>query len=102
MHISFALAVGFYLGGLVLSLANLSGKKDSFFKLTFATLAAGFLAHTLFLILLAVEARHPPIYTSHEAFSLFAWFVSLSFFASYLKYRIQIPWIFLLPLVAAF
>lgn len=102
MHISFALAVGFYLGGLVLSLANLGAKKDSLFKYTFAALAAGFLAHTLFLVLLTVEARHPPIYTSHEAFSLFAWFVSLSFFASYLKYRIQIPWIFLLPLVAAF
>lgn len=102
MHVSFVLAVSFYLGGLALSLVNLKSKREGVLKLTFGALAAGFFFHTLFLILLTIEGWHPPIYTSREAFSLFAWLVTLSFFASYIKYRIQILWIFILPLVAAF
>ena len=101
MHVSFALAVACYLGGLLLSLLNLGRKQEILFKFAFGTLAAGLLFHTLFLTLLTIEGRHLPIYTSREAFSLFAWLVTVSFFASYLKYRIQIVWIFVLPLVAA-
>ncbi|HEV8129941.1 MAG TPA: cytochrome c biogenesis protein CcsA [Acidobacteriota bacterium] len=101
-QLSFALAISFYLLGLGLSLLNLITKKELFFRFAFAALAIGFVCHTLFLVLLTLEGRHLPIYTSKEAFSLFAWLVTLSFFISYLKYRIQILGIFVLSLVAAF
>src|SRR2546428_8878417 len=102
MHLSFLLAISLYLIGLALSLLNLSARREIFFRWAFGALAMGFVFHTLLLTLLTINGRHLPIYTSKEAFSLFAWLVTLSFFISYLKFRIQLLGILVLPLVSAF
>lgn len=103
MSLSFILAVGFYLCGLLLSLVSLRGsRREGLFRLALWSLGAGFLCHTISLVSLAVESRRLPVYTSREAFSFFSWLVTLSFFISYLRYRIKILAIFVLPLVSMF
>ena len=78
MRLSFAVAVFFYLAGLLLSLVNLRSRKESLSQTAFGALVVGFLFHTVFLVLLAADDRRLPIYTSREACSLFAWLISCS------------------------
>ncbi|HEY2930568.1 MAG TPA: c-type cytochrome biogenesis protein CcsB [Acidobacteriota bacterium] len=102
MLLSFILAVCFYLGGLLLSLISLRGKKEGLSRLALWFLGAGFLCHTISLASLTIETRRLPVYTSREAFSFFSWLVTLSFFISYFRYRVKLLAVFVLPLVSVF
>jgi len=93
-------AFGFYVLGLLHSVAAFVTKKTNLFqKIAMVSVSVGFVLHTAFLIYSAVEKSHLPVTDLREALAFFAWTVSLCFFISHLRYRIQPLGLFLLPLV---
>ncbi|MEE8348376.1 MAG: cytochrome c biogenesis protein CcsA [Acidobacteriota bacterium] len=95
----FNAAFGFYLVGLVHSVAAFVSKKDLLYKIAFASVGVGFFLHSSFIIYRGVELAHLPLTDLKEALAFFAWTVSLCFVISHLRYRIKPLGLFLLPLV---
>ncbi len=95
----FNVAFGFYVVGLVHSVAAFVSKKDLLYKIAFASVGVGFFLHSSFIIYRGVELAHLPLTDLKEALAFFAWTVSLCFFISHLRYRIKPLGLFLLPLV---
>jgi len=93
-------AFGFYAVGLFHSVVALVSKRELFYRVATASVAVGFTLHSAFLIYSGIEKAHFPLTDLKESLAFFAWTVSLCFFISYLRYRINPLGIFLLPLVA--
>lgn len=91
----------FYVIGLFHTLVAFFTKKEVFFKVAIASVGTGFLLHSGFLIHRGFEKAHFPLTDLRESLAFFAWTVSLCFLISYLRYRVKVLGIFLLPLVAA-
>lgn len=92
-------AFGFYVVGLFHSIAAFVSKKDIFYKVATASVGVGFILHSLFLLYSGLEKSHLPLTDLKGSLAFFAWTVSLCFFISYLRYRIEPLGLFLLPLV---
>jgi cytochrome c-type biogenesis protein CcsB len=71
-------------------------------RIAYGFLLAGFLSHTLGLLLLAGHIRQMPVTTLPQTFSLFAWAVVGSYLAFQLKFNIRILGTFVSPLAVIF
>ena len=67
-------------------------------KLAIGVTGAGFIAHTLALLLRIREAGYIPFTNLHEAISFFSWAIVLVFFLVEFRYRIDVLGSFILPL----
>ncbi|MGI8784934.1 MAG: c-type cytochrome biogenesis protein CcsB [Acidobacteriota bacterium] len=94
------IAIALYIIGLVFSSLSFITRRDALFRAALATVGIALLSHTLSLVALGVESRHFPLTNLRESCSFFAWAVTVSFFLSYLRYRIKALGLFILPLVA--
>ncbi|MBI4483960.1 MAG: cytochrome c biogenesis protein CcsA [Acidobacteria bacterium] len=95
------IALALYVLGLLHSLLGFYAKRPLLYKIASGTVGTGFLVHTLALVLLWAQEGHFPLTRFQEALSFFAWAVTLGFFLSYLKYRINVLGAFILPLVSS-
>jgi len=75
LHITIAL----YALGLLHSIFGFYSKRMLFVRLALGMVGAGFLSHSLFLVLLGLERQHFPITSLPESLSFFAWCISLVF-----------------------
>ncbi len=89
-----------YILGLTYSLIGFFKKRQVFVKIALGLVACGLVFHTLFLVLLGIERGHFPITNLPESLCVFAWFISLFFIVSGLRYRINVLGAFILPLVS--
>lgn len=71
-------------------------------RIAYGFLLAGFLAHSLGLLLLVVHIRQIPVTTLPQTFSLFAWAIVGSYLAFQLKFNIRILGTFVSPLAVVF
>ena len=71
-------------------------------RIAYGFLLAGFLSHTLGLLLLAGHIRQMPVTTLPQTFSLFAWAVVGSYLAFQLKFNVRILGTFVSPLAVIF
>lgn len=99
--IFFNTAFVLYVAGLSFSTLAFVSKKVMFFKISVLSAGIGFTLHSGFLIARALERSQFPLIGLRESLAFFAWTVSLCFFLSYIRYRIQALSIFLLPAVTA-
>ena len=67
-------------------------------KLAIGVTGAGFIAHTLALLLRIREAGYIPFTNLHEAISFFSWAIVLVFFLVDFKYKVDVLGSFILPL----
>lgn len=78
--IFFELALTLYFAGFLLSLAGIVRKKDDLDKAVFLLALAGFILHTIYLVIRYIKSGQAPVFSMHEATSFFAWsilFISL-------------------------
>lgn len=75
-----------------------SGPRPWIQKMAILVTGAGFIAHTLALILRIREAGYIPFTNLHEAISFFSWAIVLVFFLVEFRYRIDVLGSFILPL----
>ena len=71
-------------------------------RIAYGFLLAGFLSHTLGLLLLVGHIRQMPVTTLPQTFSLFAWAVVGSYLAFQLKFNVRILGTFVSPLAVIF
>jgi cytochrome c-type biogenesis protein CcsB len=71
-------------------------------RIAYTFLLAGFLSHTLSLMLLAGHIRQMPVTTLPQTFSLFAWAVVGSYLVFQLKFNIRVLGTFVSPLAVVF
>lgn len=95
-------ALVFYVLGLLSSGIGFVAKQRRAAQWAVAAVGAGFLLHTVSLIILWVGQRRFPVAHLTEAFSFFSWAIILSFFIVHFRYRINALGAFVLPLVTAF
>ncbi len=71
-------------------------------RIAYGFLLAGFLIHTLGLVMLVSQIRQMPVTTLPQTFSLFAWAIVGSYLAFQLKFNIRILGTFVSPLAVVF
>ena len=71
-------------------------------RVSYGFLLAGFLSHSLGLVLLMFQIRQMPVTTLPQTFSLFAWAIVGSYLAFQLKFNIRILGTFVSPLAVIF
>jgi cytochrome c-type biogenesis protein CcsB len=91
-------AVVFYGLGIALVFPAALRGRPSLSQAALAVLGAGLLAHAAGIATLAVQTRHFPVTDLRSALSFFAFLITLTFFLAYLRYRIHLLGIFMLPL----
>lgn len=94
------LTMALYSLGLLHSIFGFYRKRQVFVYVALGMVGIGFAAHTVSLISLGLAVRHFPISNLPESLSFFAWCITLTFFAAYLRYRINVLGAFVLPLVS--
>ncbi len=95
------ISAALYILSLIHSLIGFYRKRRLIVNLALGLVAGGFLAHTIFLVILGVQEGRLPITGLPEALSLFAWCVTLVFILAYLRYRANVLGAFVLPFVSA-
>ena len=98
----FNLTTLFYALGLLASAVFFFNRRPAFFTAALGSVITGFGLHTAYLNYAGIEQGTCPLTNTRDVLAFFAWTVSLCFFISYLRYRIQALGLFLLPLVALF
>jgi cytochrome c-type biogenesis protein CcsB len=93
------LALIFYFVGMVVMVPSLMKHRPSVPSLSLMALGAGLVVHGASLAARAVNLHRLPVIDVQSALSFFAFLVTLAFFLAYLRYRIDILGIFMLPLV---
>ncbi len=101
MDVTLSITTALYTLGLLHSFFGFFRKRQIFVKIALGMVAAGFLCHTVSLILISLDRHHFPITNLPESLSFFAWCISLSFIAANFRYRINALGAFILPLVSA-
>jgi len=71
-------------------------------RVSYGFLLAGFISHSVSLVLLISQIRQMPVTTLSQTFSLFAWAVVGSYLAFQLKFNIRILGTFVSPLAVVF
>jgi cytochrome c-type biogenesis protein CcsB len=100
MTLSLIVALALYTLGLFHSILGFFQKRQIFVKIALGMASCGFIAHTVFLILLVIQLNHFPVTNLQEALCFFAWCVSLTFIAADFRHRMNVLGAFILPLVA--
>ncbi len=72
--------------------------RPSLSRAALIVLGAGLLFHAAGIAVLAAQTRHFPVTDLRSALSFFAFLITLTFFLAYLRYRIHLLGIFMLPL----
>ncbi|RPI27499.1 MAG: hypothetical protein EHM61_08295 [Acidobacteria bacterium] len=96
----FNLATVAYAVGVLSSGVFFIYRKKPFFDAALVAICAGFGLHTGFLIARGIATGQCPLIDLRDSLAFFAWTVSLCFFISYFRYRVQALGLFLLPWVA--
>ncbi len=89
-----------YTLGLMHSIFGFYRKRQVFVSVALGMVTAGFVSHTLYLLLLGLRVHHLPITNLSESLSFFAWCVTLTFIVAHFAYRINVLGAFVLPLVS--
>ena len=76
--------------------------EKAIYRIAYGFLVAGFLSHTLELVMLVSQIRQMPVTTLPQTFSLFAWAIVGSYLAFQLKFNIRILGTFVSPLAVVF
>jgi cytochrome c-type biogenesis protein CcsB len=93
------LALVLYFVGIVLTVPSLMKHRPSLPSASLAALGAGLVLHASSLVARAINLHRLPVIDVQSALSFFAFLVTLAFFLAYLRYRINVLGIFMLPLV---
>jgi cytochrome c-type biogenesis protein CcsB len=93
------LALALYFVGIVLTVPSVRKQRPLLSPAALAALGAGLAFHASSLVARAVDLHRLPVIDVQSALSFFAFLVTLAFFLAYLRYRIDILGIFMLPLV---
>lgn len=93
------LALILYFLGIVLMVPLVVRHRSSLSRAALTALGAGLTLHACSLIVRAVDLDRLPVIDVQSALSFFAFLVTLAFFLAYLRYRINVLGIFMLPLV---
>ena len=93
------LALVLYFVGIVLTLPSVLRHRPSLSSASLAALGGGLLLHASSLATRAFQLHRLPVIDVQSALSFFAFLVTLAFFLAYLRYRINVLGIFMLPLV---
>src|SRR5690348_6383591 len=93
------LALILYSVGIVLAVPSIVRHRPSLPSASLAALGAGLAFHASSLIARAIDLHRLPVIDVQSALSFFAFLVTLTFFLAYLRYRINVLGIFMLPLV---
>ena len=94
------ISIALYTMGLLHSVFGFYQKRRVFVKLALSMVGAGFLFHTIALVLLGIERSHFPITNLPESLCLFAWFLTLTFLLANIRYDVKALGAFTLPLVS--
>jgi cytochrome c-type biogenesis protein CcsB len=95
-----SITIALYGLGLLHSLFGFWRKRQIFVRIALGMVGAGFVFHTLSLVLLSIQRRHFPITNLPESLCFFAWCISLTFMVANIRYRINVLGAFILPLVS--
>lgn len=98
----FDLALGAYLGATVLALAHLIQRRETIYRAASLLTQAGWVVHTLALVVRWVERGRPPLGTLVEAMSVVGWAAVLFTLWAERQYRVKVLGAFVLPLVTVF
>jgi cytochrome c-type biogenesis protein CcsB len=93
------LALILYFVGIVLTVPSVMKHRPSLPSSSLIALGAGLAFHAASLAARAVSLDRLPVIDVQSALSFFAFLVTLAFFLAYLRYRINVLGIFMLPLV---
>ncbi|HVB29001.1 MAG TPA: cytochrome c biogenesis protein CcsA [Terriglobia bacterium] len=93
------LALVLYFVGIVLTVPSVRKQHPLLSPAALAALGAGLALHASSLAARAVDLHRLPVIDVQSALSFFAFLVTLAFFLAYLRYRITLLGIFMLPLV---
>jgi cytochrome c-type biogenesis protein CcsB len=91
-----------YLAATALALAHLVERREAIHRFASATTQAGWLLHTLALVMRGVELGRPPIGTLVEALSVVGWAAVLLTLWAERHYGVKVLGAFVLPVVSAF
>lgn len=95
------ITMALYTVGLLHSLFGFWRKRQIFINLALALVGAGFVTHTIFVVLLGIQRRHFPITNLQESLCFFAWALTLTFITASFRYKINVLGAFVLPLVSS-
>ena len=93
------LALILYFVGIALTIPSAMTHRPSLPSSALAALGAGLLLHASSLAARAIDLHRLPVIDVQSALSFFAFLVTLAFFLAYLRYRINVLGLFMLPLV---
>jgi len=93
------LALILYFVGIVLTVPSVMRHRPSLSSGSLTALGAGLVFHASSLAARAVQLHRLPVIDVQSALSFFAFLVTAAFFLAYLRYRINVLGIFMLPLV---
>jgi cytochrome c-type biogenesis protein CcsB len=93
------LALILYFVGIVLTVPSVMKHRPALPSSSLAALGAGLFFHAASLAARAINLHRLPVIDVQSALSFFAFLVTLAFFLAYLRYRINVLGIFMLPLV---
>ncbi|MEJ2008979.1 MAG: cytochrome c biogenesis protein CcsA [Acidobacteriota bacterium] len=93
------LALALYFVGIVLTVPSIRRRRASLSPAALTALGAGLVLHASSLAVRAVVLHRLPVIDVQSALSFFAFLITLAFFLAYLRYRIDVLGIFMLPLV---
>ncbi len=77
-------------------------KEKKFYRFSIYILFFAFLSHSLSIFQRYLGSGRIPLVDLHESLSFFSWSIIVVFFFVYLKYRIEVLGVFVLPLVSIF
>lgn len=100
MHVALLwAALAFYSLGILLILPTVVRRRSSLSPASLGALGLGLLAHAAALTVYAAKIGRLPVTDVHGALSFFSLLATLSFFFVYLRYRITLLGLFMLPVV---
>ena len=95
----FELALTFYFAAVIFGVVEVVRHNKTTERLMFASVALGFVNHTVSIVYRYVAAGHLPITSPHEAASFFAWAIVFLFFLMEFRYKIGLLGAFIMPVV---
>jgi cytochrome c-type biogenesis protein CcsB len=97
----FQIALFLYLLGTAASISYLISLRRRLFTVTILSLVAGFVIHTLAILLRYAEAGQVPITNLHEALSFFSWCIVGIYLLLQIRYRVDVLAAFISPVASA-
>ena len=98
----FELALTFYFLATIAGLAELFKSKKTSSKIALYLSLAGFIFHTVNIIIRYIEGGHIPVTNMHEATSFFSWCILILFFFHEFRYKLGLLSSFIMPIVFVF